>query len=56
MDDVTLPAGIVAAAERRDIGLVGGAHEPNPSPDGGSRPTPSDEAAERVVCKSAWEL
>jgi hypothetical protein len=56
-----LPAGIVEAAEihRRDIGFEGGErNEPNPSPDGGIRPTPSDEddAAKQCVYRSAWEL
>ena len=58
MTDAHLPAGIVEAAEqRRDIGFEGGErNEPSPSPDGGSRPTPSDEETERIVCMSGWEL
>lgn len=58
MTAATLPAGIVEAAERqrRDIGLGAGANEPNPSTDGGSRPTPIDKVAEKLVCKSGWEL
>ena len=56
--DAHLPVGIVEAAERqrRDIGLGAGVNEPSPSADGGSRPTPIDEEAERIVCLSGWAL
>lgn len=59
MTDAHLPAGIVEAAERqrRDIGFEGGQrNEPNPSENGGSRPTPIDEEAEKLVCKSGFQL